>query len=486
MWSSKFIFNSCKYKKVVVLGVILWISGGMKLQAQTVNNNVPEVKNQDEQKVEELIQKELPQPVLDKTPEVKNQELPLIIKEVPEVKKPELPKVVIKEVPIIKILDLTQPLINTEPVKTLELPPTAKNLQLPTNPNFLVAPPEFISPELTAPETPQDKKAFKLLERLRSKQVKSDTKPTDAASGNIQPKSDMGIDRVKIRFHSESDSEGRVNRFIEPTFDIRLPNDQKLRVKTGFNTFEQPNIDTVTNIPVQLGYSGKVGEYTVQTGAGIDIFNRLPAAVNFNAKVDAPLFVKLTPDDKLQSGLFISGVVEQGPYKFNAKTLENQITAWCFGPNIYWQIDPDTSFYTQYRRGSYNDGNAENQLVSRLEHKFGDFFVAANFFNWSYAADHQNSKGYFSPSDFLVYNGEVGWEGNISNALRCRVTTNLGQQRLQGQFDNAFGYQGRCTAKVTDKIEADFGYGNTNVRQQSSAGHNYNNQTVSGELRFNF
>lgn len=477
VWSSKFIFHSYKHQKVIALAVVLWTLAGIKLQAQTVNKNVPEVKNEVENKVEAPIQKEMQQPVVDKIPEVKNQELPLVVKEVPEVKKPELPETVIKAVPISKIIELTQPLINNEVIKTEVLP---------INPNVLIAPPEFISSELIVPETPQDKKAFKLLERLRSKQVKSDTKPTDAPSGNIQPKSDMGIDGVKIRFQNDSDSEGRVNGFIEPTFDIRLPNDQKLRVKTGFNTFEQPNIDTVTNIPVQLGWEGKVGEYTVQTGAGIDIFNRLPAAVNINVKVDTPIFVKLTPDDKLQSGLFISSVVEQGPYKFNAKTLENQITAWRFGPNIYWQIDPNTSFYTQYRRGSYNDGNAENQLVSRLEHKFGDFFVAANLFSWSYAADHQNSKGYFSPSDFLVYNGEVGWEGNISNALRCRVTTNLGQQRLQGQFDNAFGYQGRCTVKVTDKIEADFGYGNTNVRQQSSAGHNYDNQTVSGELRFNF
>lgn len=121
-WSSKFIFNSYKYEKVVALALVLWILGGMKIQAQTANGNEPEVKN------------------------------------------PELPEVVIKEVPIIKILELTQPLINTEPAKTLELPqnifkevPTVKDLQLPINLNFLITPLEFINPELMAPETPQDK-----------------------------------------------------------------------------------------------------------------------------------------------------------------------------------------------------------------------------------------------------------------------------------------------------------------------------------------
>jgi hypothetical protein len=178
--------------------------------------------------------------------------------------------------------------------------------------------------------------------------------------------------------------------------------------------------------------------------------------------------------------------VEQGSYKFNAQTLENQITSWRYGPQLSWQIDPKTSLFSSLRFGNYNDGNFEQQSFTRIERKFGEFFLAANLFNWSYQHDYAQESGYFSPPDFLVYTGEVGWEGRISNFLRCRVAASLGQQRLNGEFDKANSYQGHCTTNISPNLDADLGYIYSNVQNGETGGSTYNNQSFTGVLRVKF
>lgn len=294
------------------------------------------------------------------------------------------------------------------------------------------------------------------------------------------------IENLQTDFRDDRDSVRQHNQFIEPTAQFRLPNGQRLRVKTGFNTFEKPGFDSVTNIPIQLGWEGNIGKYTLRVDGGVDLFNRLPTALNFNTNFNAPVYVNLTPDNKLKSGLFVSGIFEQGPYKANAQSLDRQITASRLGPNIYWQIDPKTSFFSLYRWGFYNDGNYEQQSFSRLERKLGSFFIAANLFTWSYRSDRQNTSGYFSPPDFLNYNGEIGWDGDIFRFLRCRLTANYGQQRLLGTFEPGSTYQARCTAIISPNIEADFGYAYSNVRNLNTGGSGYNNRTLSGQLRVKF
>ncbi|MBW4512707.1 MAG: hypothetical protein KME64_40380 [Scytonematopsis contorta HA4267-MV1] len=424
LWNTKVLLDNLKLEKILMLVIALWFLSGIKLQAQAENNMSPPVSSSNTE-----LQVESSQETSNTDADVTDTDIDTKLRQVP-----------------------------------------------------VVAIPESFKPELNSPVTVPKPNSYTLnLMQTKPAKLSDNSLPTPES----ESKPDFSLEGIQVNFQNDSNSE-RNNVIIEPTLQFSLPDDQKLRVKTGFNTFEQRNIDTVTNIPIQLGWEGKIGEYKVQAGGGVDIFNRLPTAINLNAKVEAPIYVNLSPEDKLESGLFVSGFVEQGPYKFNAKTLENQITAWRFGPNVYWQIDPKTSFYAHYRQGLYNDGNSEKQIVSRLERKLGNFFVAANLFNWSYASDNQNSKGYFSPPDFLVYNGEVGWEGNISESLRCRVTTNLGQQRLTGNFSNAFSYEGRCTAKISKNIEADFGYGSSNVRQQNNGANSYNNQSISGQLRMNF
>lgn len=337
---------------------------------------------------------------------------------------------------------------------------------------FLIAAPENFNPELrqpppVAPAPPEPPS------------IPDETTPETEPSEPF-----MVLENLDVDFHSDFDNFDQSNTIFEPKLQFSLPNEQKLSFRTGYNTFSQSNIDTVTNIPLQIGWEGKLGDFTLQVAGGIDLFNRLPASPNLNARLDAPIFSNINIDGELESGLFLSGIVEQGAAKFNAETLENQISAWRVGSNLYWQIDSNTSFFTLYRWGFYSDRNYEQQSFSRLERKFGSFNLAANLFILSYSSDPGN--GYFSPSDFLVYNGEVGWEDDIFDFLRCRLAVTLGQQRLSGEFDNAFTYQTRCTVKFSQTVEADLGYTYSNVQNRDAEASDYSNNSLTGQMRIKF
>jgi hypothetical protein len=308
--------------------------------------------------------------------------------------------------------------------------------------------------------------------------------PPTASTESVTPA--VVLESITTDFRRDEDNFDQHNLIIEPIAQFRLRNGNKIRFKTGFNSFEEPGVESVTNIPLQVEWEGKIDQLTLVVGGGVDIFNHLPTALNFNAKVADPIAIKVSPSGQLESGVIVSVEVEQGPYKSNARTLNNQITAWRFGPSLYWQIDRDTSLYSSLRLGSYNDGNFEQQSFSRLERKFGQFSVAANLFNWSFTSDLDKTSGYFSPPDFLVYNGEVAWQGNVFENLNCRLAATLGQQRLRGNFDNANTYQVRCTAKLSPNVEADFGYAYSNVRNQDTGKSAYNNQSFTGQLRVRF
>ena len=293
------------------------------------------------------------------------------------------------------------------------------------------------------------------------------------------------LENLQTDFRDDSDNFGQRNRVIEPTAQFRLRNGDKIRFKTGFDSFDQRRFKSVTNIPLQIGWEGKLDPVTVQAAVGVDLFNRLPTAPDFNVQIDLPIALKTTPSGNLRSGVVVSGVLEQGPYKFNAQTLENRITDWRLGPNVYWQIDRNTSLFSSFRLGNYSDGNYEQQSFSRLEHKFGQFSVAANVFTWAYKRDFEHKKGYFSPPDFLDYNGEVAWEGDIFKFLSCRLAADVGRQRLRGQFSQGNVYQTRCTTKLSPNVEADFGYAFSNVRNRTG-GSAYNNNSFTGQLRLSF
>jgi hypothetical protein len=340
---------------------------------------------------------------------------------------------------------------------------------------FLIAAPENFNPnlELPPPKPPTPPKPPE-----NSSPPKTSTEPK---------KPDVVLESINTDYRYDTDNFGQTNLFIEPTLQFRLRNGNKIFLKTGFELFEQRGVESITNFPLQIGWQGKIGEVTLQTAAGVDIFNRLPTAINLNAKVDVPILrPQISPSGRLQSAAVLSANLEQGPYKSNTRTLENQITAWRFGPDLYWQIDRNTSLFSSLRLGNYNDGNSDVQTFSRLEHKFGQFSLAGNLFTWSYDRNLERTSGYFSPPDFLVYNAEVAWEGDIADFLRCRFAANLGRQRVNGEFDNAKTYQTRCTVKLSPSIEADLGYTFSNVRNQDTGQSAYGSNSLAGQLRVKF
>jgi hypothetical protein len=304
------------------------------------------------------------------------------------------------------------------------------------------------------------------------------TTPTTTSNG-------VKLETLTTNFQNESDG-NRVNRIIEPQAQLLLPNGDRLQVKTGWNTFQQSGIETVQNFPLQAAWVKPIGNNKLKLGGGVDVFNRLSVQPKLNAEIEVPVGIEISPQGKLNRGVVFKGLVDYGAYKFNAKTLEKGINVVHVKPEVYWQIDPQTSFYSHYQLGLYNDNNVEHQTFSRLERKLGNFFVAANLFTWNYKADRELTNGYFSPKQFLTYTGEVGWSGDVAKGLNCRLTAGLGQQSLNANSSNISQYNARCSAAIAPNVALDFGYGVSNERKQNLSSSNYHNQSLTSQLRVTF
>lgn len=252
---------------------------------------------------------------------------------------------------------------------------------------------------------------------------------------------------TQIDYVDEFDNFGLRSRFFEQTTRFPLRNNNQISFKTGFNLFDEIGIEAVTNFPIQVGWQGAVGSLSLQVAGGVDLFDRLPTEPNFSARLDAP-----------SPNFTLSAVIDQGPYKYGAKSLANQISAWRYGFDLAWNIDRNTDLSSSFRWGNYNDGNYEEESSTRLERRFGQFFLAGNLFLQDYKFDVEERNGYFSPAAYLFYTGELGWEGEIIKALSCRLAAHLGQERFKGDFTLAAGYEASCTAKLSSRIELDLGY----------------------------
>ncbi len=277
----------------------------------------------------------------------------------------------------------------------------------------------------------------------------------------------------------------RTNRITEPTAQFKLPNGDRIQVKSGWNTFEQTGIQTIQNFPLQTTWVKQIGEKTLKVGGGLEVFDRLPIQPRLQAEIEVPIGLEKSAKGQLNRGAIFKFGSDYGPYKFNAKTLENGINVLHIKPQVYWQIDPKTSLYSHYQLGVYNDGNIEHQTFSRIERKIGNAYIAGNLFTWNYKADHEQSKGYFSPQQFLTYSGEIGWDQKITDHLSCRLSTALGNQSLNSQPSQTNQYNARCNAKLTPNITLDLGYGLSNERRQNTP-NTYQNQSLTAQLQMNF
>lgn len=282
------------------------------------------------------------------------------------------------------------------------------------------------------------------------------------------------LENIQPNIRTDWNNSGQVNRFIESTAILRLNNGDRLLFTTGHNTYEQPGAKTVTNIPLEVEWETKIDLLKVSAGVGVDILNGATPA-SFNLKLDHPL----------ATGLTVSADLQQAAYKFNSKTIENQVSAFRYGPSIFWQIDKDTSLFSSLKLGSYSDSNQETQSFSRIERKFGEFSIAGNLFSWSY--QNSTDKGYFAPPDFLVYAGEVAWEGNvIRDFLKCRLSASIGGQNVNANSSDASGYQSKCTAKISPNVEADLGYSFSNIKSTVPITSIANSQSVTAQIRVKF
>jgi len=351
----------------------------------------------------------------------------------------------------------------TDSAESLITPPESSSR---TSAEFLLAAPENLNPGLAPPPPPPPP--------LEVPPVNPSESPAKE-SNTSQPLSII-LKSAHLNFRYNSSNFGQLNRIIEPTLDFSINDEFSIAVTTGFNFFDQPNGQSVTNVPLQFNWQDEIGDLKVTAGGGVDLFDRLPPQPNFNANVVIPVFSTAT----------LNPIIEYGAYKFNAKTLENQINALRFGTNFYWQIEPHTSLFSSFRLGTYSDGNFEQQSFSRLEHRIGNFSVALNLFNWAYSQNLEQQSGYFSPGDFLVYNGEIAWQDDIFEFLNCRVAASIGNGRLEGNWSLSYTVQGLCAVKLSPNVSLDLGYNFSNVKDNLTGGSAYNNQAITGGVNINF
>ena len=337
----------------------------------------------------------------------------------------------------------------------LKLPPTPENLPKPilTPPPAKIEPPPSSSPSSgSEPKSPE---------------------PNTSSTPSVNSGPFLTIDSLQPDIHTDWNNSGQVNRTIEETASFRLNNGDRLNVKLGYDTYEQPGAKTVTNIPFQLSWETKINSLKVQPGVGIDLLDG-STIPNFNLKVDYPL----------ATGFTLSGDIQQGAYKFNAKTIANQVSAVRYGPTIFWALDANTTIFSSWHFGDYSDGNTETQSFSRIERKVGEFSIAGNLFTWGYKKP--TDLGYFAPSDFTVSTIEVGWEGTIADFLKCKIAVPFGSQTVNGSTSNAGGYQTKCTAKLSPNVEADLGYSFSNVKNQTTDVTTANSQSIGTQIRIKF
>ncbi|MEL6927208.1 MAG: hypothetical protein AAFO95_01075 [Cyanobacteria bacterium J06600_6] len=292
----------------------------------------------------------------------------------------------------------------------------------------------------------------------------------------------LDVDNLTFDFQLDFDNFGQTNLTTKQQIDFNLYN-LDFVFETGVNLFKQDEIETVNNIPLYLSWLTTIGKTDITITGGVDLFDRLAAVPRFSLKASRPLFSSVTADGKLKSLFVLSAQAQYQAYKFNAETLENEIDVWRFTPSIYWQIIPNLSLFTLGQYGTFNDRNQELQSFSRLEKKLGSFSIAANLFTWNFESDLSETSGYFSPTDFMVYNGELGWQGTMFNeTLDCKLSAAFGKQTLEGSTDNAWTYKALCGANLLDNVELDLGYTYSNVRDRSTGNTSFSNQSIKGTL----
>ncbi len=305
----------------------------------------------------------------------------------------------------------------------------------------------------------------------------SETPPVESAKPQ-----EWTIDSTQTDFSYQHDNFGLTIYSVEPSVSFRYDANNKFNLKSGFiNLNGQTGFKPVTIYPIRLGWEGRAGQAAIKTGATVYTFDRLAPAFGFDASVNIPILPNLN----------LGASIERTPMKFAPSTLEiPSITTYtAYGPNIYWQIDQDSSLFSFLSILNLNDSNRGFISYSKLKRNFGQFSIAANLVTTSY--DRDAAPNYFAPSDYLIYNGEIGWQGDLNDFLNLRAQINLGEQRLRGEYTRALYYETQLTAKLSSKIDAFINYSFGDLDQISyfrATGQNslYSRYLITGQLKFRF
>jgi hypothetical protein len=312
--------------------------------------------------------------------------------------------------------------ISAEPRSTESA--TTETIQVP------VSIPKIPSQDLPANPTPP----------VAPSQTQSDTQP--------QTKPRIKLEELQTEFRVESDkfTKGQFQVIFDSSLNFKVDDLNRFSIGSGSGYFEHPDVDPIWNVPLKLTWQRRFQPVNVEVGAGVDLFDRLPATPNLNLKLDRSLF----------KGFGLSLFAEHSVWKPSAKILEDQIMVTQIGPGFYWQIDPKSYLFGSARWGGLSDGNQRFVSFGRYERKMGPVVVGANIFALSFQKDRDER--YFSPPDFLSYNGELGLEGRLFQGLKCRLSGSYGFSRDRGETKPDTNITTRCQVESSQKSNIDFGY----------------------------
>jgi tetratricopeptide (TPR) repeat protein len=260
------------------------------------------------------------------------------------------------------------------------------------------------------------------------------------------------LDRLQSQteFSSRSRSSGQNSLAVNQS--ITLQGDGlRQSFQVGYGKFTQPRYEVLQTTPIRLGIEGNHYPTKWQLTAGVDLFDRINAQPFVEGKV-----VQGSP--KFQVGL----TANYQAYKENIATLENGINVLRLQPHLYWQMTPSTSLYAQYGAGFYSDRNRDGQFWTGLKQRFAGFYLEGSVFSWRYREDPQN--GYFAPSDYFSYGGELGWQGKIAGPATCQLAIAIGRQSYDDQTRPENGYKAGCKIDLAPTTSLD-----TQYRYSSSA-----------------
>jgi hypothetical protein len=261
------------------------------------------------------------------------------------------------------------------------------------------------------------------------------------------------LDRLQSQTEFSSRSRSSKQNSLAVSQSVTMQSDSlRQSFQLGYGKFTQPRYEVLQTTPIRFGIEGNHYPTKWQLTVGADVFDRIQT----QPFVESRVVTQVSP--QFQIGV----TANYQAYRENIATLENGINILRIQPHLYWQMTPTTSLYAQYGAGFYSDRNQDGQLWAGLKQRFGGFYLEGSVFSWRYREDPQN--GYFAPSDYFSYGGELGWQGKVASPATCQLALAIGRQSYDDQTRPENGYKAGCKIDLSPTTSLD-----TQYRYSSSA-----------------